>query len=434
VSRLAFGFAQLRYEVGARLLALPGLLAAGLGGFAFALQALEARGAVVVPLAPIEPATAQAILATLAGSTMTLVSVVYSVLLVALSLASTQFSTRILAGMVRDRFAHVVLGLFLGSFVWQLVALRGVHVDPPYVAPLTTSLAIVLAAASLLALVAFIDRLIRGLQANHIVDRIATETEAIIDEVFAARPGDGARASVPEPASDAARVRAKESGYVQLVDLEGALELARDRAVVIQLLRPMGAFVPEGVALWAVSPASRCTPELEAALRDAVDLGEVRTMQEDVEWGLRQIVDIGLKAISPAVNDPSTGALCIDHLARLLIRAGRGAPPPSVRIAGEGRLVVPVSGLVELVDLAFDQLRQYGRTDMAIALRLLRAIADVAECVSDSAARARLAVHAREVVRAARTHFSAVDLHELEHRLARIEDALGPVVGAEEAG
>jgi uncharacterized membrane protein len=425
---VSFHFAQLRYELGSRLLFLPGLVATGMGLVALGLEHLETARIVELGLGPIEPATAQSILATLAGSTMTLVSVVYSVLLVALSLASTQFSTRILAGMVRDRFAHVALGLFLGTFVWLLVALRAVHVDPPWVPPLTTSLAVALAVASLFALVAFIDRIIQGLQANHIVARIATETEAILDDVFP--PADGA-ASIEPPAHEtsdepARQVVSRASGYVQLVDVEGLCLLARGQGVHVRLLRPMGSFVAEGLPLFEVRSSKACTSEVEDALVDAVDLGEFRTMQKDAEWGLRQIVDIGLKAISPAVNDPSTGALCIDHLSRLLVRAARRAAPRTHFVEGSGSVVVPSTSLADLVDLAFEQLRQYGKSDMAIALRLMRAIGDVAECTTDAAARARLLAHARAVDAAAKSAFDAADRIELEARAVRAFAALDP--------
>jgi uncharacterized membrane protein len=181
-------------------------------------------------------------------------------------------------------------------------------------------------------------------------------------------------------------------------------------------------FVPEGAPLWVVS--TPVSPAVAAGLVAAVDIGPIRTMQDDVEWGLRQIVDIGLKAISPAVNDPSTGALCIDHLSRLLIRAGRRGAPVSVFRSGPSTVVVPAPRLPELIDLAFDQLRQYGKTDMAIALRVVRAIGDVAEAVTDPAGRARLAVHLAWVERAVGAAFSQEDLDELQHRVARVRRIL----------
>ncbi len=424
MERYRFLFRQLAYDVGASMLVIPALLTGALGVTALALETVERRLALDIPLLALEPGAAQTTIATLAGSMMTVVSVVYSVLLVALSLASTQFSTRILAGMIRDRVSQGVLGIFLGTFVWQLVALQSIHLDPPWVPPLTVTIALGLAVVSLAALVLFIARVIRNLQANHIVDRIARECEHVVDDVFPPRGDDvPCDAERPEPPADATIVRATASGYVQLVSIPSVRVVAA-AGLHVQLLRPMGAFVPEGAALWSVAPAAACTPAIEEALRAAVDLGPIRTAQEDAEWGLRQIVDIGLKAISPAVNDPSTGCLCIDHLSRLLLRAGNRAAPPSRFPSGSGEAVVPGPRYTDLVDLAFEQMRQYGKSDMAICLRLLRAIGDVAEGIEHREGRERLHAHACAVVRAAQAAFPD-DLAEMNRRAARVERALG---------
>lgn len=414
-----FRLRQLGYDLASGLLFRPAMFIASLTALAVALPLVETR---VAPAASAwlatEPASAQVLLGTLAGSMMTVVSVVYSILLVALSLASIQFSTRVLAGMMRSRVSQNTLGLFGGTFVYCMVLLRSVHVDPtPAVPGVALTLALVLALASLGGLVYFIHHIVQGIQANHLVDRIALETEGVIDAVFppSDRPSDAPSPS-PEPApppvpDDAVPVRAARSGYIQLVDLAG-LQAQIPAGGRLWIARPMGAFVSRGLPL---AYASGWQPD-EHTVRAAFDIGPVRTMQEDVEFGFRQIVDIALKAISPAVNDPSTAATCIDHLGRLLIRlAGRRAPPAVL-----GGLIVPRTAPGELADLAFEQLRQYGRTDMAVALRLLRTLADVASVTRDRAMLDRLALHARLIEAAARSGFAPEDCDELERRSALV--------------
>lgn len=412
-----FRLIQLLYDARTSLLVIPFSIALAMGLVGVGLAQAETRAGLEIAWLAIEPSSAQTTLATLAGSMMSVVSVVYSVLVVALTLASMQFSTRVLSGMVRDRLSQVVLGVFVGTFTWQLVALRSVRLDPPYVPPITVSVAVLLALVALGALILFIDRMIHGIQANHLVARIALETEAVIDETCR-----GERAtSEPTVSPDARTVRAVSSGYVQLVDVEAVLAVA-PKGSRIQLLRPIGTFVPEGAALWAVSPAAVHTDALGRALVHAVDVGPIRTMQQDVEWGFRQLVDIGLKAISPAVNDPSTAATCIDHLSRLLIRVGARGAPRSTWV-GSGTVILPQAGFPDLVDLSFEQLRQYGRQDMAIALRLLRALIDVAENTDDERGRERIRVHARHVERAARAAFPD-DCEELDRRWERLSAVL----------
>jgi uncharacterized membrane protein len=419
---LRFLSRQIGYDLRSGLLFRPALLIAALAALALVGPSLEVR------LAPeasawlaTEPGAAQVVLSTVAGSMMTVVSVVYSILLVALSLASMQFSTRILAGMMRDRVSQNTLGLFVGTFVYCLLLLRAVHGDPaPFVPGISLTFALVLALASLGGLVFFIHHIIRSIQANHLVERIATETEGVIDAVFPERLGPGeapAEHPVPEPPPGAVPVRAVASGYVQLIDVDSLRAIA-SQGYTIHVVRGMGSFAAEGIPVALVAPAP--PPPVLAAILAAFDLGPVRTMQQDAEFGVRQIVDIALKAISPAVNDPSTAATCIDHLTRLLVRVAGRRTPVVTPVVVTGGVYVPTVTHADLVDLSFEQLRQYGRSDMAVALRLLRALGDVASVTTQPFCLARIEQHARLIEAAARAAFPEEDCDELGRRRAAV--------------
>jgi uncharacterized membrane protein len=413
--RARFYVQQLVYDLSTGLFARPATWTATLAATALLLPPLErAFAPELSALLSTEPGSAQVVLGTLAGSMMTVVSVVYSILLVALSLASVQFSTRILVSILRDRWAQHTLGLFLGTFVYCLLVLRSVHTDPaPYVPGLALTVAIVLALTSLAGLVWFIHHIATSIQANHLVERIAAATERVIDEVFPVlrRPGDAAEAPAAPPVPDGAVVvRSRRSGYVQLVDHEGLRAVAaRGRQVFV--LRAVGAFVAEGVPLLAIAPTALASDE--AACLAAVDLGPVRTLQADVEYGFRQIVDIALKAISPAVNDPSTAATCIDHLGRLLVRVASRRPAP----AWVDGVSLPITTHARLIDLAFLQLRQYGKTDMAVALRMMRVLGEVAPLMPEGEARRRVEEHAHLLETSVRAAFPAEDCGELDRRV-----------------
>ena len=408
-----FVWRQRWFDLTSGLLFRPGLI---ILAFAMVAAALPIAELGLAPRASAwlatEPASAQVILGTIAGSMMTVVSVVYSILLVALSLASMQFSTRVLGGMMRSRVSQNVLGLFAGTFVYCLLLLRAVHVDPaPQVPGIALSLALALALTSLGGLVYFIHYIVQAIQAYHLVDRIAADTEAVIDTVFA-ETNLATNEVIPAPRQiDAVAVVAETSGYIQAVDIEGLRRLVPAGGRVI-VTHGMGAFVSRGLPM-AFVEGGVVSPD---AVRAAFDLGPVRTLQDDVEFGVRQIVDIALKAISPAVNDPSTAATCIDHLGRLLIRlAGRSAPASQ-----RDGLVIPQPTHVDLIDLAFEQIRQYGKGDMAIALRLLRVLGDIASVTRDRGALERLATHGRLVEAAARAAFAPEDCDELDRRAARL--------------
>jgi len=211
-------------------------------------------------------------------------------------------------------------------------------------------------------------------------------------------------------------VCATASGYIQALDVEGLRRLVPPGGRLV-VVHAMGAFVSRGLPL-ACAEGGPVDPE---AVRAAFDMGPVRTLQDDVEFGLRQIVDIALKAISPAVNDPSTAATCIDHLGRLLIHlAGRRALPRE-----RDGLVLPQPTHPDIIDLAFEQIRQYSRTDMAVALRQMRVLGDVASVTRHRASLDRLAAHGRLIEAAARAAFQTQDCDELERRSARLRGFTG---------
>jgi len=376
-----------------------------------------------------DPASAQAVLGAIAGSMMAVISIVYSVLLVALSLASVQFSPRILGSFVRDRTSQRTLGVFLGTFVYCLLVMRSIHTDPGWVATWAVAVGCLLGLACLVFLIYFLHHIATGIQVNHLVDRVATETRAVIADVY--RPGPAP--TVAAPPADATAVVATASGYLQLVDHDGLAELARAADVTIHVEVEAGDHVAPGRTLARlVRRGPAIGPATLAACREAFDLGPVRTMQQDVGFGLRQLVDIALKAISPAVNDPSTASVCIDRLGTLLADIAARAPANLVLRDGDlVRVVVAQPSFAELVDLSFNQLRQYGRGDLAVSIRLLTALA-VAAGPATPAQRARLRFHADLIRDGLSPDFLAADRRRFDDQYATVLASLIPPGTAEE--
>ena len=437
---LAYRLQKWRWDLASNLLVRPFVVVAMGVGLGTALPAWES----IVGLHPAfavlrswigtEPGSAQVLLATLAGAMATVVSMVYSILLVALSLASMQFSTRILANILRDARSQWTLGLLVGTFAYCLVVLRSIRTDPPWVPSLAVSVAVLLALVSLGALVWFIDHISRGIQANHLVDRIAESTERSID----ALRDDLAVRGTPLAATDrpvlGITVRARASGYVQLVDMEALVGVARE-GWHVALVPAVGQFVARGgvlargaraEAVPSVEDRTAFPAAIEVRVHDAVDIGPDRTDQQDAAWGFRQVVDIALKAISPAVNDPSTACTCLDHLGRLLLHAEGRLPAVGLVGLGTGTVEVRAARLDDLVDLSFEQIRQYGAGDLAVSLRMLRVMREVAERTADVRVRERIWHHARLLVAKTRTAHAPADCDELERRMAQVEAACSP--------
>jgi uncharacterized membrane protein len=382
-----------------------------------------------------DPQVAQIVLATIAASIMTVVSIVFAILLMTLTLASMQFSPRILLSFVKDRVTQWTLGIFLGTFAYCMAALPAARSLPRPFAPVATvTCAMLLAVMCVAWLIFFIHHISEAISVNHIVDRIARETEGVIDEVM---PNSRRHAYEPDgvPFDDEKHevaVGSPVSGYIRYVDSGQLLDLATQFKLRVRVLRRVGHFVPAGVALFGAAPAERLDPERMRVLQSTFDIGPTRTLQQDVEFGVIQIVDIALKAISTAVNDPSTAITCVDQLGRILIRfVSRHVPvsllcdPPHVV-----RVILPWIGTESLLDTAFEQIRHYAASDVAVSLRLLRALDDIASTCTEPRVIESLVVRGRRIVAGCAERLSAEHTEKLRSRLHALEARLEPVVAA----
>jgi uncharacterized membrane protein len=373
-----------------------------------------------------DPQAAQAILGAIATSIMTVVSIVFAILLMTLTLASTQFSPRILISFVRDRITQSTLGVFLGTFSYCIAALPAARTLPTIFVPVVTVTgAMLLALVCVGWLIFFINHISQSISVNHIIDRIARETELVIDDCMPRRraPLDLPEAVPSYGVEDEVLIASRQSGYIRFIDIDYLLAVARQYGVRVGVERRVGHFVPEGVPLLRINKGSRITLEREMQLLAAVDLGPVRTMQQDVEFGVIQIADIALRAISPAVNDPSTAISCVDQLSRILIRWLQRVPPRTYHYDPPHvlRVALPWISFEGLLDTAFEQIRHYSQSDAAVSLRLLRAYDDIVGTVTDPELRALVLCRATRLVTACTTRLPQHDLVRLQQRLGAIE-------------
>jgi uncharacterized membrane protein len=434
--RLPLLFRAIVYGLRGGFLVRPFVIALALGAVGAVLSSLEERIPTLGAWMPAtlfpsrqDPQVAQVILSAIATSIMTVVSIVFAMLLMTLTLASTQFSPRILINFVRDRGTQWTLGVFLGTFCYCMAALPAARSLPvPFVPVVTVTGAMLLALLAVGWLVFFIHHISQAISVNHIVDRIARETELVIDELMPhPRGGFEAAGHAPLPDGNATPILNLRSGYIRFVDTGRLLYLAKSWRIHIRVERGVGQFVPAGVPLLLVSREDRINPVRAAELLGAFDIGPTRTLQQDVEFGVIQIVDIALRAISPAVNDPSTAISCIDQLSRILIRWLGRAPPESVLFDPPhvARVVVPWIGVEGMLDTMFEQIRHYAVTDLAVSLRLLRAIGDVGGTVQRSDVRTALLARARRVIEGCGELLGESDVARLRQRLGGVEAKLG---------
>ena len=431
--RLPLLFRSAMYALRGGFLIRPLVIAVLLGIAGAVLSSLEEQVPAISAWIPetlfpsrADPQVAQVILSGIATSIMTVVSIVFAILLMTLTLASTQFSPRILINFVRDHTTQWTLGLFLGTFSYCMAALPAARSLPhPFVPVATVTGAMLLALVCVGWLVYFINHISLSISVNHIVDRIAREAELVIDEFMPYPRGPFPLQDRNEPSAVAggSPIASPESGYIRYIDINRLVALAKAYRIRVRLERRVGHFVPAGVPLMSVSDVERVPADRALHLLGTFDIGPTRTMQQDVEFGIIQIVDIGLRAISPAINDPSTAISCVDQLSRVVIRWIGRVPPPSHYYAPPHvlRLTVPWLGFQGLLDTAFEQIRHYAVSNVAVSLRLLRAFDDIASTTPHAELKRPLLERARRVVAGCAGSLPEDELAKLQQRLKALE-------------
>lgn len=380
---------------------------------------------------------ARTLLATIAGSMITVASLTFSITIASLSLASSQFGPRLMRNFMRDVGNQVTLGTFIATFAYCLSVLRTVRGTEAFVFVPSISMvvAVLLAMASLAVLIYFINHISLSIQATRIIATIGHDLSEIIDRLYPERrdeddDGSGYHEDQDwEPRGEARRVYSLRSGYIQAVDYPELVEVARDAGLVITIPHHAGQFVPKGstiVELFdGVSPAE--DEELDEKICDAFDIGDDRAAGRDIEFFIDQLVEIAVRALSPGINDPFTAMACIDQLgASLRQLAERKLPAPNHRDAdGNVRVHAKSQTFEGAVAAAFNLIRQYGQSSAPVSMRLMETIAVLAEYSPSREHRETLLAHARMVQHAATSQMhERADIEALEQRFAAVIEAL----------
>ncbi len=310
---------------------VPALIVAVSIGIALALVEVDSRGgkewlAGWPRLFGVGPEGARGILSTIAGSMMTVVGVTFSMTLMTLALASSQYTSRILRNFMRDRVTQVVLGSFAGIFVYCLVVLRTIRSSDggEFVPKLAVSFSVVLAMGGISVLIFFIHHIASSIQASSIIASVAEQTMLAVDRLFPGTLGHGTvdddeDQTMPAlPERNWQPVPVKGNGYIQSVDGAAPMRLAREHETIVRMERGIGEFAVEDTTLVSLALEDAPENELLKDLQAAFSISRHRTLQQDSAFGIRQIVDIALRALSPSMNDTTTAVMCVDYLTAIL--------------------------------------------------------------------------------------------------------------------
>ena len=338
---------------------------------------------------------ARTLLIGIVGAVITIIALVLGLTLVALQVSATQYSPRVLRNFLRDRPNQVFLSIIVATFAYSagglytVVAAPGGRQTASY-PQLAVTVAIVLLFLSLVALIFFLDHLAHSIQIDRLMTGIEHATIGVINrEPPGLCPGSGP-GKAPEPPLWAVTIPAYRDGYVQTIHPERLLPVAERLQVTVQIARIAGEHVVAGRPIahaWRTSPEQ--TPPapgaLACAVQDAVRIGYQRTLQQDVLFGMRQLVDIALRALSPAVNDPYTAIQAIHRLTVLLCAL---APRPlgDYQINGsnnEARVIVRAPTFADYAELACSLIRRYGAAEPTVTAALLVLLQDAQAMASD---------------------------------------------------
>ncbi|MBK9088167.1 MAG: DUF2254 domain-containing protein [Holophagales bacterium] len=315
---------------------------------------------------------AAAVVSGLSSSLLGLIVFAFSILLLAIQIAGGQLSPRIIARIFRAPFLRFVLSFFVFSYAYSLAALSRIGERVPQ---LPVAIAIFASLASLGIFIYLVQRIGEAFRPGTVMTTVAAETRIVLDAMYPApftpEGGDHATLSLDTGRPDRVIVQRKASGVVLAFDAEGLTALASTAGCVVELVPQVGDFLAVGEPLFRLYGPGAAAVD-EAVLRDSVALGIERTMEQDPAFGFRIIVDIASKALSPAINDPTTGVLAVDQLHHLLSMVSRRQLDTGVvrDASGAVRLVYRTPDWEDFVTLAATELRVYGATNPQVTRRL----------------------------------------------------------------
>ncbi len=354
--------------------------------------------------------TARLILTSVAAAIITVVGIVFSITIVVLTLASTQFGPRMLRNFVRDVGTQVALGAFVASFCYAMITLvsvgGGSHGD--FVPHLSITVTLILTLADVAVLIYFLNHVASMIQLPVVIAGIAATLAAEIAALdrdarsdVSAEHGPSCEELLTRIADFGVPIRTPRGGYLQVIRIEKLVKVAAKAHAVVQLPFRPGHFLVAGQVMAWVWP-----PEAVGAVEEALALGHVagayRTLPQDLSFGVDQLVEIALRALSPAVNDTFTGMTCVDWIADCLCRISTSWRPQRVRRDAQGhiRVIAYQPDFDRLVHRAFATIRQAAAGMPAILIRQLEALAKVIEQTPDQGRRTILVRQAEAIQRA----------------------------------
>ncbi|MGD8200469.1 DUF2254 domain-containing protein [Ornithinimicrobium sp. W1679] len=335
------------------------------------------------------PSGARSMLGSIAGAMISVTGLVFSITMVVIQLASSQYSPRVMGDFLSSRITQLTLGIFAASFTYALTVLRSVQGESgetgQFVPQVSVTVGFLLVLASVGMFLAFIHHITNSIQVSSIVSHLGDDTVDVVGRYLPEPDAPGSRLGTnswePGAGTIAQTLLAVEHGSVVEVDHRGLVSWADEHDVVVEVLPQVGDFIPEGtpaVQIWHPVSTGQVDDEHLQKLRPFVVVEKDRLSNQDPAFGIRKLVDIGERALSPGTNDPTTAVQVLDELHRILrLVVVRAELPALVTREGRVRLVHRPQRVAQLVDLAVAEPLHYGKDSLQVPRRIVSMLEDL---------------------------------------------------------
>lgn len=325
------------------------------------------------------------LLATIAGSTISVAGVTFSVTILVLSSASAQFGPGLLGNFMEHRGTQLVLGTFVGAFTYSVVVLRFVDLEGGFVPHLAVNVGLLIGLVAFLLLIYFINHVATFIRVANVIDDVAARMETVLNDFFPkgernGAPDDEKNSELAERVEREGRaITVEHPGYLQVIVDDRLLEMAAEKGLVVLMHRRPGHFLVTGARLASICPADRVDDEIIDCVHACTIIGTERTIEQDPEYAVQQLVEIGARALSTGVNDPFTAINCLNRLASAFAQlASRQLPSRYVKDKQDGvRLLLEPFTYAGIIEAGFNQYRQNSVGKAAVVFRLLEVITEL---------------------------------------------------------
>ena len=376
--------------------------------------------------------SARSILSTISSAMMGVAGTVFSITLVVLTLASSQFGPRLIKNFMYVRLNQVVLGLYISTYLYCLLVLNSISDSNGYtfIPSISILVAIVAAIINIILLIIFIHRIAISIQADKVVSDISELISEQVESLFPEKIGEEnekeKNVDVNAAVSGYHRqtsIKSSKSGYLQYVDSEALIEIVASNNALLELYCRPGKHLVKGAEIGMLYSDGKREKKVFEKIFNQFVIGSTKTSQQDLEFSIQQMVEIAARALSTGVNDPYTAITCIDNLTAIMCYLAQAKFPSKYRFDEEGnlRVIADILDFEGILDTAFNQIRQFSEDSPAVTIRLMEALTTIQGFTSIEDHKKAVIKHAEMVLSSGKLNFEEKnDIDDLTERAVKI--------------